>query len=275
MKRIYIEITSRCNIHCSFCHLSNRPDAAMDPAFFRRIVQDAKQYTYYIYLHVQGEPLTHPAFEEILNICDEEEMKVQLVTNGLLITQYPDLLQHPSLRKVSFSIQSVEYHNADPVQYMQNILHFCRKASAQGRPYCEIRFWRDDQLSGTRTAQCLEEIRKSCTMEDSGRKNNWRIMPGVYVDMHNTFEWPADANDGETENGTCHGAVDQIAVLCDGTVVPCCLDSEGTIRLGNMKEQTMADIFASPRYTAMAEGFKMHRLTEELCRRCTYRRRFG
>ncbi|MBR5217753.1 MAG: SPASM domain-containing protein, partial [Oscillospiraceae bacterium] len=60
-----------------------------------------------------------------------------------------------------------------------------------------------------------------------------------------------------------------------GTVVPCCLDGEGHIPLGNLFEQDWQAIMDSPRAKALFDGFSRRQPTEELCRRCGYARRFS
>lgn len=98
-------------------------------------------------------------------------------------------------------------------------------------------------------------------------------MPRVYVSFANDFTWPS-AGDADNTQGTCLGARTQLAVLCDGTVVPCCLDAEGQIPLGSLKKESLGDILNAQRYQSMVQGFEHHRLVESLCRRCTYRTRF-
>ena len=273
IRRIYIEITSRCNLNCAFCRSTERNNN-MDPAFFAEVIEQAKQITPYIYLHVHGEPLLHPAFEEIMDLSDKENMQVQLVTNGTLLAKYPDLYKHKSLRKVSFSLQSIEYHNADPISYLEDILTFCQSASKQDKPYCEIRFWRDDQFQLKRTETCLSYLKENYAFEETERPDNYRIMDHVYVDLHNMFAWPSLDTPVNSDQGTCHGGIRQIAVLSDGTVVPCCLDSQGDIPLGSLHTQSLDEILASKRYLDLCRGFENHILTEELCRKCTYRKRF-
>ena len=68
---------------------------------------------------------------------------------------------------------------------------------------------------------------------------------------------------------------EQLAVLSDGTVVPCCLDHEGDIPLGNLLERDLEDILRGPRARALYDGFSRRRPSEALCRRCGYARRFG
>ena len=67
---------------------------------------------------------------------------------------------------------------------------------------------------------------------------------------------------------------DQLAVLCDGTVVPCCLDGEGELALGNLFRQELEDILRGERAAAIHAGFDARRPAEELCRRCGYAERF-
>ena len=101
-----------------------------------------------------------------------------------------------------------------------------------------------------------------------------RIGQRVYLEYGDKFDWPdLTAPDGG-EKVFCYGLRDQLGVLCDGTVVPCCLDHEGDIRLGNLFEEDLQDILESPRAKALYDGFSCGKAAEELCRRCGYARRF-
>lgn len=276
LKRVYIEITNVCNLQCAFCSPHHREPCFMPPDFFRHCVMEAKPYTEYIYLHVKGEPLIHPQFEEIMSVCDEEGMKVQLVTNGSLLPQHADaLLHHPSLRKISFSLQSIEYQKLTPQQLIRPILSFCRQASVREYPYCEIRFWRNDQMTDPRTAECLTFLRENFDFAESGRRRNFRIMDHVYVDFDNAFSWPDESDAELSASGTCHGAVHQIAVLCDGRVVPCCLDQDAAVCFGNLHDSSLSEILSSERYQNMVKGLRRRTLTESFCRRCTFHLRFS
>ncbi len=276
LKRVYVEITNICNLKCAFCLETVRKPRMMRPAEFESVIQNVKEHTDYVYLHVQGEPLSHPDFEEILDICDRYQMKVQLVTNATLLNRHPDLVNRSCLRKISFSLQSVEYHhNQDLHAYMNDIFSFIERASAAGRPYCELRFWRSDQKDMPATAECMRMIHERYTLKETNRRGSLQMLDGVYLSYDNMFEWPSISHDTDQTRGTCRGGIDQIAVLSDGTVIPCCLDNDGTIKLGNIFENTLAEILASQRYLNLVEGFRKHEVREELCRRCTFRYRFN
>ncbi|MBQ3504507.1 MAG: SPASM domain-containing protein, partial [Oscillospiraceae bacterium] len=89
------------------------------------------------------------------------------------------------------------------------------------------------------------------------------------------FDWPDLSAPEGTKQVFCYGLRDQIGILCDGTVVPCCLDHEGNLSLGNLHHQTLEEILESARAKAIYEGFQHHQASEELCRKCGYARRFG
>jgi len=274
MKRIYIEILNTCNLSCAFCAKNTRTPKMMSPDEFEMIVRQAKAYTDYIYLHVQGEPLMHPLFDEFLSITDRLDMHVQLVTNGTYLHNHMDMAEHKSLRKVSFSLQSIEYQNVDIEDYMNTILTFSSKASVQNRPYVEIRFWRKDQMDLPKTAQCFSILKERFDFEETSRNGSYRLMNHVYLAFDNSFDWPDQNETSEDNTGYCHGALDQIAILSDGTVVPCCLDYNGMIRFGNIFDSSLSDILSSERYLNMKNGLQKHILTEDLCRKCTFRKRF-
>ena len=106
------------------------------------------------------------------------------------------------------------------------------------------------------------------------RRGNRRLEENLYLEEGEKFDWP-DPRQAPQDTQFCYGLRQQIAVLCDGTVVPCCLDSEGRLALGNLLSQEMDDILASPRARAIQKGFDARRPAEELCRRCGYAVRFN
>lgn len=275
MKRAYIEITNRCNLSCAFCMKHNRPFTDMSKDQFTHVIKEVTPYTNYLYFHVQGEPLLHPDIEELFTITDLYSCHVQLVTNGSLLKEHMDLYRHPSLRKISFSLQSLEYQpHTDPIPFLKTVLAFCKEASANDK-YCEIRFWRDDQADMPKTKACLDYLQQNFTLLSTTRKNSLKMMENVYLSYNNSFSWPDINERQETNTGTCHGGIDQIAVLADGTVVPCCLDCQANIPLGNIFETSFDSILQTERYQNMIKGFRNHKITEPLCQKCTYRLRFS
>ena len=106
-KKIYVEITNRCNLSCSFCSKVEKPLRNMTIEEFKCIIEKIKDYTDTIYLHVKGEPLVHPNLIEFLNVAEEHNIKVNLTTNGTLFPNLVDKLKEcKSLKKINFSLHS-------------------------------------------------------------------------------------------------------------------------------------------------------------------------
>ncbi len=276
--RVYIEITNRCNLSCDFCHGTRRPLRTMTPSEFRILAQKLRGETSYLYLHVLGEPLLHPQLPELLAIAGDLDFRVCLVTNGtLLARQRETLLAAPALHKLSVSLHSFEGNGGvgDLEEYLQQVWDTCLPLSQRG-VLCALRLWNDgaaqrcnarvlDFLSG-RIGQDVETLSRDA-------RGNRTLRSHLFLEQAERFDWPDLAAPASGAN-FCHGLTRQLAVLCDGTVTPCCLDSEGTIALGNLFTQTLPEILQSPRAAAMAAGFAARNPSEELCRRCGYARRF-
>ena len=106
------------------------------------------------------------------------------------------------------------------------------------------------------------------------RDGSFTLGEKLYLEHAEKFDWP-DLSAPERGTEFCLGLRDQLAVLVDGTVVPCCLDHEGDIPLGNLLREELGDILVSPRARAVYDGFSGRRPSEELCRRCGYASRFN
>lgn len=95
------------------------------------------------------------------------------------------------------------------------------------------------------------------------------------MNQDHEFQWP-DLKEAEDEGkGFCHALRNQAAILVDGTVVPCCLDGEGVINLGNINQTPFSEIVEGERANNLYNGFSRREVVEELCRKCGYRQRFS
>ncbi len=271
-KRVYIEITNQCNLKCAFCDAHHRAPSFMSVDKFASILPQVREYTEYIYLHVQGEPLLHPDFEEILTLCDNHHMKVQLVTNGTFIDRYPEIYKHPSLRRISFSLQSLSYQtHKNHDRYIQDIMDFALKAKEH--VYIDLRVWANAE-ENPEIAGYIQELKDTYNPQPTSRRDSISLMQNVYLSSADTFLWPSLDKDFNSDIGRCLGGTQQIAILAEGTVVPCCLDADGIVSFGNIFEQSLAEILSGKRYTDFISAMQKNRLSEELCRHCTYRSRF-
>lgn len=280
LNRVYVEIGNVCNLSCSFCPGTARPLRQMSATEFAILAAKLRPYTDFLYLHVMGEPLLHPALECILTEAGAQGFRVCMTTNGVLLpTRTELLLKHAAtIHKVSVSLHSMEGNGIDAFQgYLASAADFAVCAAERGI-YTAFRLWNLD-ADGKQGANCENAaieafLKERFDGEWVPLRNGFRLRKSIFLEYAGIFTWPTESTADEKERGNCHGLIDQLAVLADGTVVPCCLDSEGEIVLGNLFSETMEQILSAPRAVAMREGLHEGRLTEPLCRRCTYARRF-
>ncbi|MDO4811199.1 MAG: radical SAM protein [Eubacteriales bacterium] len=278
-KRIYLEITNVCNLRCSFCPGTVREKHFLSPEEFRLLAAKLRPYTDYLYFHVMGEPLLHPQLGALLAIAHELGFRVCLTTNGTLLGKVQDvLLASPALHKVSISLHSFEGNDRQEgmSDYLDGVWQFCRRAAAQGT-LCALRLWNEggqDQRNGDILRYLSGQLGFSVETTPVDARGNRRLCDRIFLQHAEKFDWP-DLSAQERHVQFCHGLSQQIAVLCDGTVVPCCLDGQGAIPLGNLFSDDLSAILDSPRATSMREGFRRRQPQEELCRKCGYATRFN
>lgn len=271
LKKAYVEITNICNKKCSFCHGTKRVARRMTEGEFERVLSELKGITEYIYLHVLGEPLCHPEVISFIKKATSNGFKVTVTTNGTLLH---DELLDSGVYKIQISLHSFEDDDeAEKKAYLHRITEFSRKASDKDI-LISLRLWNlKTDVSNSFTLDALERAFSHPWRE--GRDNSFTLFKNVFLSFANRFEWPDMKAEESDDSLFCYGLRDQIGVLSDGTVVPCCLDAEGDIALGNIYTESLSDILESNRAKAIYDGFSRRCAVEELCRRCAYAKRFG
>ncbi|GAA4847119.1 radical SAM/SPASM domain-containing protein [Paenibacillus vulneris] len=287
-KKFYVEITSVCNLACSFCPPTKREATFIKLDAFTHILDEVRPFTDYIYFHVKGEPLLHPKIDQLLDLSHERGFKVNLTTNGTLIPKVKHkILMKPALRQVNISLHSFDGHegSTDKEGYIANVLSFAREASEKNNVTISLRLWNLTEDNATnaerqRNREILDMIEKEFQLdynieEKVVRGSGTKIADRIYINQDHEFQWPDLKEDEDDGRGFCHGLRNQAAILSNGTVVPCCLDGEGVINLGNVHEKPFAEIIQGERATRLYDGFSRREIVEELCRKCGYRRRFN
>ena len=284
---MYIEITSVCNLACSFCPPTARKANIIKLDAFNNILDQIRPHTKYIYLHVKGEPLLHTKIDQLLDAAHAKGFKVNITTNGTLIKKNRHkLLGKPALRQINFSLHSFDGHEGSEnrEKYLGDILEFVRDA-AEHNTIISYRLWNLQQdhvtdLAARRNRETLEILEKEYNLD---YKIDEKVEPGkgvkianrVYLNQDHEFQWPSLLAPEDDGKGFCHALRSQAAILVDGTVVPCCLDGEGVINLGNINTTPFSEIIEGERANNLYDGFSRREAVEELCRKCGYRQRFG
>ena len=274
LKRVYLEITNVCNLACSFCPGTRRAPRFLSEDEFAALLDKLRWETQYLYFHLMGEPLLHPLLGRFLALAGEKGFRVILTTNGTLFEDKAELLlSAPALFKINLSLQSFEANeDGDLKSYVNQCAAFAARAAAAGK-ICELRLWNRggrENLNGEILS--LLEKRFPAPWEENTR--SVKLSERVFLAEDDMFDWPDRDAPDRGERCFCYALRDQIGVLADGTVVPCCLDHEGDMALGNLFEQELKDIMSTQKAREIYAGFSQRKAKEALCRRCGYARKF-
>ncbi len=270
-KRAYLEITNVCNLNCSFCHKTRRPKAFLSKERFAHAVKELSRVADYLYFHVMGEPLLHSALADYFALAADYGMKVILTTNGTLLKEREEiLLTAPSLHKISLSLHAYEANGMTmPLDtYIDTCLDFSEKAAKKGI-IVALRLWNvggKEALNGA----ILNKLHARFGEGEPTKREGEKLCENLYLEWGDAFEWPDLASPLDEGCHSCYGLRDQVAVLVDGSVVPCCLDADGVLTLGNLYESPIEEIIASPRAVALKTSFERRSVTETLCRKCDF-----
>ena len=278
-KKVYLEITNVCNRSCAFCPKTRRAPRFLAEDDFVRLLEKLRPWTDYLYFHLMGEPLLHPQLERFLTLAGERGFRVILTTNGTLLAHTEQvLLQAPALHKVNLSLHSFEANAGKDLEcYVNTCADFAGKAAAQGI-LVNLRLWNGDSAARTgwnaENARILDLLAIRFPRPWAQSRTGERLAERVYLDRAEIFDWPDPEAAGENARHGCYGLRDQLGVLCDGTVVPCCLDHDGELALGNLLTEELEEILNRPRAQAILAGFRRGEAVEMLCKRCGYAGRF-
>ncbi len=282
--KIYLEITNICNLKCSFCPDGNRKKEFMKVENFKYVIEQIKDYTNLIALHVKGEPLMHPELEEILKICYDAKLQVNITTNAPLMEKnLRVLLNSPAIRQINMSLHSVNKNeNNDDYNienYINNILKVSREIIEKTNIIISYRLWNLEKLEkNDENFKILQKIGEHFGINnliEIAKENKFvELEKNVFLNQDIEFVWPNIDGDIISENGKCWGLRNQVAILVNGDVVPCCLDQNGDIKLGNIFNKNFDEIINSEFSKTFIQSFENNKVIHNLCKRCGFRTRF-
>ncbi len=279
-RRVYVEITNICNLNCSFCPKNARAKSFMSVEQFEHVAKRISPLTDSICLHVMGEPLLHPQLTEIIEIARQSGFKISLTTNGTLLNKNKDLLNNDVFKKISVSLHSYEANVLDISleEYVNDVCSACLELSKNPKIKIEFRLWNNTSGAKNELNSTISQLLSkhfNTTPKQSEKGTSYMLKDNVFLGYNQVFDWPINTqNTKKEERKFCYGMRTHIGILCDGTVIPCCLDNEGKVALGNIFKQDINDILSSARAVNIYDGFTSRHIKEDFCQTCTYAGRF-
>jgi len=275
-KKIYIEITNVCNLNCKFCPETNRKKEFMSLENFEEVISKIHSHTKLVMLHVKGEPLLHNNLEEILKILEKYNLKTNITTNGTLIKDKLEIIKNSkAVRQINFSIHSMAQNENLNKQYLTDIFESAENLDGVIISY---RLWNMKNIKensiNADIIKAIEDYYNIPNLKQQLKENEFiKLKENVFINQDMEFEWPDINKEPIIEKGRCLALKEQIAILVDGTVVPCCLDNNGDISLGNILEETMQDILNKSKSKTIKKNFESSILTCKLCKTCGFLKR--
>ena len=259
-KKVYLEITNNCNLNCSFCIKNNRTKKFISLEEYQTILRKLKNYTKYLYFHVSGEPLIHPFINELIDM-GSKDFYINITTNGYLIKKISD---NHNIRQINISLHSFSSkYKISLEKYLEDI--FFAIDNLSNDTYFSLRFWVNNKYNEDIIKLLEEKYQRKIEL-----KNGFKIKDNVFISINKEFIWPDLNNDYNSEIGTCYALKDHIGILVNGDIVPCCLDVNGSILLGNINRDDLDKVINSERYQNMLNNFKIKRKCEKLCQKCNF-----
>jgi len=253
---------------------------------FDDINAQLKPFTKELAYHIVGDPLVLTNLNEYLNISKKHELKVNITTTANNISsKHYEALMNETIKQINFSINSynANSHKKSLDEYLNPILDFIEYAQNLKHEYfINLRIWNlDDTKSAKEFNKAVfekvnERFNSNINIDEvyKNRPKNIKVARKVFFNFDEYFNWPSLENDFVSDKGFCYGLDSHFGILTSGEVVPCCLDQNACINLGNTNDSQLVDILNSKRVKAIQNGFKKGIVVEELCQKCDYRTRF-
>lgn len=253
---------------------------------FDSINEQLKPFTKELAYHIVGDPLVLTNLNDYLDISAKHDLKVNITTTANNINEkHYKALSNQTIKQINFSINSynANSHKKSLEEYLNPILDFISYAQSLKHEYfINLRIWNLDEDKSAKefNQKVFDRVNSvfgsDIDIEDvySTRPKNIRVARKLFFNFDEYFNWPSLENDFVSDKGFCYGLDSHLGILTSGDVVPCCLDQNACINLGNTNTSQISDILNSSRVKAIQNGFRKGQVIEELCQKCEYRTRF-
>lgn len=264
-RRALIEIGNVCNLRCAFCADSKRPPVLMSVENFEKAAKQVNEFAKVISLHLLGEPMLHPHFPEILSVSSKLNLKINLVSNGSLIYRYPaEVWSEKCLKQVTISAQSLScYSYAERFIKLDEYINFAKTYSDKFKVSFRLR----GPIGGGFITEISDYLIKAFNKTGAWDGSPYSLSERVFMNHGDIFKW----RNNELRNVHCLGLKHHFGVLSDGTVVPCCADYDGFMKLGNIFEKPLVEILNSKKTKKMREAIEgKNGELPEYCKHCGF-----
>ncbi len=276
--KIYLEISDICKLKCTFCTPKKEQRGIMPIDLFQSIVSQVAIHTNLVSLHVLGDPLCISNIDSYIKIAKHSHLKLDIVSSGVFLQkEHFEILCDKAVHQVSFSLDAfydnskynMKFNKSQEVylNMLMDFYYYARKHAPN--LYINLRLFNNYDYS------ILLDKFKGYIFQNEKRRI--RLDKNLFLRFHKAFKWynksksNIDILSKDTKKPYCLGGIKQLAILASGIVVPCCIDANALIPLGNINFQTFKEILESKIFIEFQKAQHSHVNLPMICKTCVFR----
>lgn len=259
--RLWVEPTSFCNLKCPMCTSKDIPPdkvGYMEWDLYRKIIDEARDFAHDINLFMGGESLFHKRLPGMIRYAKKNGIGTRLSTNATVLTKANTrALLDSGLDFILFSFDGYEKEvykkirvNANFEKTLGNIKAFLKEKLKRGsrKPYVVFQVIEFTDLTGEDKKEEREAFLR--------RLKELPIDKFSFIPPH-TFGGKIEREKGKgfrpigRRYVPCTFLWYSMSIRWDGTVVPCCVDLAGEMPLGDVRKESLLDIWNGHRLADM------------------------
>lgn len=266
-----IELSSACGKDCKMCprKLMRRQvdEPFLSVSLLEKIIDEGDlEGSYFVEFQMSGEPLLHPEFDGIVDLvrtkCPDLYLGLSTRSSRGIKDNLSSILR---LNYVTISMDEIGTQDGHDLLEMVDVLvragrSFGLKVDLQ---LVELPGWESKMIALTNS-----EIIQSL-IQDERFKNNLRIR--TVLDCFETIFVEPTPNQLPVKTTPCLNPFLSVSIQSNGNVVPCCFCFGDDIIYGNLKDQTLAEIWSSSKVKELRLAHQKQENLPMICQRCYMR----
>jgi radical SAM protein with 4Fe4S-binding SPASM domain len=276
-----VESTNYCNIKCVMCprgepDIMTRELGHMSTALFERVLDQAVYFTDPCWFHWFGEPLMNPRLFEQIALAKRKVPNLGISTNATLLgPANAERVLDSGLDTILIAVDGATKEVYERVRkgpfpferVRENVERFLEMKRARGvsKPHTMLSIIVMDE-----TANDLESFREHWQARGANEVihkpfTDWGGQDDRFLELALPSQRPIFRS---PRAHPCKHLWQSVVIAWDGRVVPCCLDYDAKMQLGDLKTTSLAEIWNGPAYVTLREAELAGRNCSALCACC-------
>lgn len=265
---IGLELTNHCDLECVMCPQpqQTRDMGLMKEEFFRKVIDEVRGKSEFMYLFGMGESLLHPKFFEMADYAVDAGLSTALSTNlSFLDEERSYKLLRSGIDFITLAIDGTTKETYESIRVggdfdknLERTKRFLLMKNEMGsKAHVDIQFIQMDQ--NKTQANLVAEL---FTEEERSAINNFRVKP--------VFDSPSIVKDVIQHKHPCYFLWSTMDIKWDGKVSMCCMDYDAKVVVGNLNEESVYEVWNSEGMVDLRDRHKrLDYKSMPICEKCS------